>query len=382
MPEISMRKEIGDTKDVLQDIVVVVSLISTLAKSFGSAGDLYRKLKRKTKNNKKGLEEDIKQEIEEHLPEHGHTDHREPRYEEDRHRRWQSRSRSRHRRDQSCDSGKESIEHAYELVRAEYDHGYHHIGEKYAVGDLITRNQLQAQIIVLQERLLYTYEDIILSPESPRHSASYHLKELVHTARAARTAVVNALAMQYQRMQPAPEPSDSLRLLPGAYPTSPTMHKSQDVVLHKQRVEAEHRHSISRSPIPSANDKPAFPDLYCLYARNLQRTPSLPLTDTFKPGGNGCCPYCHEHIASRPNKVWELIKEDERLEGRNRTFLVGIRFFTKSHRQGGGFACTLCSQCRDADTVCGEVRALVEHLWKEHSAAELETDGDIEQCGE
>ncbi|KAJ4357553.1 uncharacterized protein N0V89_002129 [Didymosphaeria variabile] len=376
MPDMLYKKEIGDTKDVLQDIVVVVTLITTLAKSFGSAGNLYRKLKKKTKNTKKGLKEDIKQEIEEHLPEPERPRQGDARSEEARHdRRW--RSRSRHRREESCDSGKESIEHAYELVRAEYDRGYHRIGEKYAVGDLITRNQLQAQIIALQQRLLYTYEDIILDPEFSRHPPSYHLKELVHTTRAARVAVIDALVMQSQRMLPSPIPTHTARLLPEDFPTSPIVHQPHDVVLHEHQTKLvkhiDHR-SASRSPIRNTKESP---DLYCLYARNLQRNSSLPLADTFKSGGNGCCPYCHEHISTNPTKAWEIPKEDEQRKGGHRTFLIGMRFLVKCHRMGGGFACMLCSRWKEADTVCGEVRALVEHLWKEHSCVELEGDENI-----
>lgn len=49
----------------------------------------------------------------------------------------------------------------------------------------------------------------------------------------------------------------------------------------------------------------------------------------------------------------------------------------KSHREGGGYACPLCCEYRDADTVCSEVRALVEHLWKDHTCKELEWDENI-----
>ncbi|KAF2440354.1 hypothetical protein P171DRAFT_435166 [Karstenula rhodostoma CBS 690.94] len=375
MPEIFMKKGLGDTKDILQDIVVVVSLVSTLAKSFGSAGDLYRKLKKKTKNTKKGLKEDIKQEIEEHLSEPESPNRRDARAEHsNEHDRRGSRSRSRRPRDKSCDSDRESIEHSYELVRAEYDRGYHRLGEKYAVGDLITRNQLQAQIIRLQQRLLYTYEDFILNAEFPRHSPSYHLKELVHTTRAARSAVIEALTMQYQRMLPAP-----VHLLPGAYPLppTPTVHKPHDDD-HKTLEYHHHHRPASRSPArsPAKSNSPQ-PSLYCLYARNLQRTPSLPLTDTFRPGGTSCCPYCQTHISSQENKAWEMVKASSREGGPDRTFLVGTRFLVKCHREGGGFACVLCSRWREADTVCGEVEALVEHLWREHGCGELEGDGDV-----
>lgn len=192
--------------------------------------------------------------------------------------------------------------------------------------------------------------------------------------------------MQYQRMLPAPEPPKiiiSPPSLPDA-PTSPPRRRSHDIVLHSHQKDfIEHgvgHHEHSHSPTRNASgSKAAPPDLYCLYARNLQRNGTIPLTDTFKAGGNGSCPYCHTQIASRSNKAWEIIKDDELLPGSTRTFLVGARFMIKCHRQGGGFACVLCSQFRDADTVCGEIRALVDHLWKEHTCAELALDEDTRE---
>ena len=101
------------------------------------------------------------------------------------------------------------------------------------------------------------------------------------------------------------------------------------------------------------------------------------LSDAFKPGGDNRCPYCHAHIPAQLNKAWEIIKEDDERRGVERTFLVGTRFLVKSHRQGSGFACVLCSEHREADTVCPEVRSLVEHLWKDHTSTELELDENI-----
>jgi hypothetical protein len=62
---------------------------------------------------------------------------------------------------------------------------------------------------------------------------------------------------------------------------------------------------------------------------------------------------------------------------RRRVFLVKNRFVIKSHREGAGFACVLCATFRQSDTVCREVGALMEHLWKDHTGEELEKDDDI-----
>jgi predicted metal-dependent hydrolase len=59
---------------------------------------------------------------------------------------------------------------------------------------------------------------------------------------------------------------------------------------------------------------------------------------------------------------------------------VRTAFVVKSHREGGGFACVLCAQWADADTVCRSIGALMEHLWKDHTCEEMERDEDIVSC--
>lgn len=122
-------------KGVLQDLVVVVSLVRTLTESFGSAGDLYRKLKRKSKSDSQDSDD----------------------AEEDR-GKWR-RTRSRYRRDSSSesdhkrghhhhtswnddskkedysDSDEESIRTSSSQVARVYDKGYQKLGEGFARGD-------------------------------------------------------------------------------------------------------------------------------------------------------------------------------------------------------------------------------------------------------
>lgn len=51
----------------------------------------------------------------------------------------------------------------------------------------------------------------------------------------------------------------------------------------------------------------------------------------------------------------------------------------KCHQSGpgAGYSCVLCSREGSVDTVCGDVRALVQHVWKEHSAGELVKERDV-----
>ncbi|KAF2691929.1 hypothetical protein K458DRAFT_7827 [Lentithecium fluviatile CBS 122367] len=372
-----IKKGFEATRGILQELVVVVSLVRTLASSFVSAGHVYRRLKKRSKDVKghikDHLEEDQGREKgKEKHEEHDRRSRRDSHSDDDQgrrrlsHRRWESRSRSRRRRDDSTDSEAESIDTSAALVRTEYDRGYQILGERFANGDLITRNQLQYQIIALQQALLQIYENSILYSENPRHPPSFYLRQLVQTARSARQASIEALSMQYNRMLPAPEVHEPHAALPGPRSSSSTIYSSHH-----------------DSPHPDASShayKPTSGELFCVFARDLQRSPTLPLSDNFKSGGDHRCPYCHAYIPVRHNKAWEIVKEVERVADKEiceRTFLVNTRFLVKCHRQGGGFACVLCCEYSDADTVCSEVRALIEHLWREHTCAELEWDGDI-----
>ena len=59
--------------------------------------------------------------------------------------------------------------------------------------------------------------------------------------------------------------------------------------------------------------------------------------------------------------------------------MISNRFIVKCHREGGGFACVLCSKCREYDTVCREVEELVEHVWSEHEGWEVEGEEDVRE---
>jgi hypothetical protein len=122
-------------KSVLQDLVVVVSLVRTLSESFGSASDLYRKLKRKSKADS-------------HSSDDGKEDHEKKHRRPFRRRRGsdsdsgRERSHRRHVRwkldaekDEYSDSGEELISTSSSQILAEYDRGYRKLGEGFARGD-------------------------------------------------------------------------------------------------------------------------------------------------------------------------------------------------------------------------------------------------------
>jgi uncharacterized protein (DUF488 family) len=74
-----------------------------------------------------------------------------------------------------------------------------------------------------------------------------------------------------------------------------------------------------------------------------------------------------------------VTKVDNINGGGDRVFHIGDRFIIKSHREGGGYACILCSKLRGEDTVTNGVASLVEHIWLDHSVEEYEKDVDIRE---
>jgi hypothetical protein len=244
--------------------------------------------------------------------------------------------------------------------------------------------------------MLSTY----LAPSSS-HS---HLLRLIQTTRSTRMASIQALNMQYQRMLPPMSPSTpgAHRTVPGAFPAPPANIPRHDSATRTPGSRSRNR-SRSKSPVkddeeitiqpypnpspkphPHPHPHPQSNKLFCVYARDLQNHLRLPLTDNYKEGGDNLCPFCRTHISTRPGKAWEIITDSCKGGGRyrRRIFLVKNRFVIKCHREGAGFACVLCARFKESDTVCREVGALMDHLWKEHTSEELEKDDDIFEVDE
>ncbi|KAF2796087.1 hypothetical protein K505DRAFT_348193 [Melanomma pulvis-pyrius CBS 109.77] len=397
---------------IQQNPKVVASLVHTLIDTFGSASSLYRRLKRE----RKAEESDDSIQDRRHVPlsrrrldsdtDSDFRDRRRRRLGRSKSRKGErSRSRSKSRHRDAADSDEEAINAASELVLAEYERGHHYLGEKYAVGDrkatrslippfpplhaclqprllnlartVLAQTQLQAQIIALQQTLLQVYQAYALTPQ--------HLPQLLHATRSARIASIQALATQYQRMLEIPD-TFPLPDLPGAFPARASEPHGLPI-RSKSRTRAKSIDSSSnrttRFTPSSSHSAPtaASRGLFCVYASDLQKYADQPLADSYRAEGDGRCPYCHFVISTRPSKAWEIVKEDEAWRDRERVFLVQQRFIVKCHREGGRFACVVCSKFRETDTVCGEARALVDHLWREHTCVELERDEDVVEVG-
>lgn len=118
--------------------------------------------------------------------------------------------------------------------------------------------------------------------------------------------------------------------------------------------------------------------LYCLYAIDLQRHPSQHLSKSITSDPVPTCPHCKRALHLSPGKAWEICKADR---GYERTFRVSNRFVVKCHRDGadGQYSCVLCTRHASVDSVavCGDVKALIRHIWEEHGVSELKHEEDI-----
>lgn len=128
---------------------------------------------------------------------------------------------------------------------------------------------------------------------------------------------------------------------------------------------------------PSSRVMSSVPaDLYCPYAADLQRHATQLLSSSITSDLAPHCPHCKGVLHLSSGKAWELFKEDD---GFDRCFQVSNRFVVKCHRDGpdGQYACIICAESGSVNTVCGDVKALVKHLWSDHSIRELKHEQDI-----
>ncbi|KAF2271181.1 hypothetical protein CC78DRAFT_573555 [Lojkania enalia] len=327
------------------DSPTIKALVDTLKESFVTASDLYRSL-----NASRPLR-------------HSSVYYEQESSTDDGGRRvLRGRSRSRGRTDD--DSVERKIDDFFELrkeVKKAFEDGYHTLGERFAgSGDPLAQNQLQTAIISMQQIIIATFRLTSSGREPDRHDVRYHSGKLYETAEHARDTATYTL--KTLRTQLSAEGV--------IFPTAPTLTRKMSEVVLERRGRSRSR---SRRRTHSS--------IFCLYAQDLQNDPLQPLADDYKPDGDGCCPFCRCHIPIKLGNAWEIVSEDTRSRRRDqdRVFVIGNRFVIKSHRDGGGFACVLCSKFREEDTVCRDVRSLVDHVWKEHSDKEIEVDEDIEE---
>jgi hypothetical protein len=286
-----------------------------------------------------------------------------------------------------------SLEYGGPLVRREYDQNYSQLGSRFAEGDrefpghrlwesgrgiltagsVVAQTQLQGQIITLQGTVIKLLEEALMTGRPPDINKLYNASEF------AREGSIRALRDQYQRMlQSAPlqRPGGPVRRIS----SQPAMRRMIDDRPYDGR-EGD-RGGGPRPPPAGA--------LYCSYAEELQDT-DRPLDPNFKEGGSGECPACGFFIPVEQGRSWKVDKQVTResssrgKHGNNevfevsedRTYRLTNRFIVKCHREGGGFACFLCYEFRDTDTLCRTIEGLVGHVSKRHNVREYEDEIDI-----
>ncbi|RYC55833.1 hypothetical protein CHU98_g10373 [Xylaria longipes] len=153
-----------------------------------------------------------------------------------------------------------SLERSEALIRREYNSGAGRLGKRFAVGDLLTENQLQAQVITLQRTVINV------------------------SSLAARNGSLDALRQQYQRL--------SFEAYPQHRGPPETRHHSSDVGTEQ---------------------------LFCRYSLALQNTPDLLLSASFAPGGDGHCPACKVQLDPETSDTyWHVAKRvPAKIEGKD-----------------------------------------------------------------
>jgi hypothetical protein len=359
------------TKSSIDPANVIEGLVYTLLDVFDATRDLYKTLRIKERRD----HEDIKR------------------------RKGYPPSPPGDHLDEETAAGNASIVLDKAAVKREFSNGVDALGPQFAVGDVITQASVQSQVITLQSVII----DIFLYGPTSQNPISQQLSTLLAASRAAGTASVDALAAQRHRMLSILPPSVRPIATPASppatpypasiagstgpksrqldYPAAPATPTSITPSIHspsfsRPRAARSDTESTSFSGLTSSGAPTAPQTLYCPYALDLQRHPSKPLAASITSNPNPYCPDCDRSLHLSPGKAWEIFKDSPDGE---RKFRIQNRFIVKCHRRGAdqGYSCVLCNQSSDVDTVCGDVKALVRHIWIEHGAAELKAEEDI-----
>ncbi|KAK7727907.1 hypothetical protein SLS63_006987 [Diaporthe eres] len=391
---------------------IVATLVSTLVGTFAASHNLYERLSGGQKKKDAGQDDEIKKlkgELEQ-MKGAGNGDQKKP------------------------DELERNLNTSGPVIKQEYDVGYDRLGRRFAVGDMITENELQKQIILLQQTVIGVLEDALYSGRQIDRAG---VDKLVYASRAARNGSLDALQGQYQRlMQSAPPPR-----------TPKTI--EAEVIELSSRGSSPRRPPPPRALMPPPRSKtPAPPpprssskmrnakDFFCRYSIDLQRSPRMPLARSFDPGRESRCPACKIRIPVDSDDMWdvdfpitgrlppapahprapspgvlgsskgppsdkkakpppaengtamsrgrsrtgkEVVAVTEQ-SGKKLTFRVPARFVVKCHTPLGEYACGLCAGPRGDSAVvvlCETPEDLVDHIAKEHKTADIEKDVDI-----
>ncbi|KAI0515334.1 hypothetical protein F5B22DRAFT_606829 [Xylaria bambusicola] len=326
----------------LKSTFVVASLCSTLINTFSASINLWDRMSERRKQKKKDSKQD--DEIRQLKEQIAQVDKRSQKPEADNNRRVQDKGTD----DDDGEALGLSLARSEALVRQEYNDGAGRLGKRFAMGDLITENQLQAQIITLQRTVIDVLQEALVNRQSLSHG---DVQRLIAASLAARNGSLDALRQQYQRLSFEASPPQPRSL-------TSTSHSTIDV---------------------------GMGELFCKYSLTLQATPGLPLSASFSPGGDGRCHYCGVQLdPETPDTYWHIEKraaanahDSKGDPTKEYHFDLGQRFIVKCHTGRGEYACVLCRRYGEIDIVCRSVPTLVNHVSKEHTVWELDADPDL-----
>ncbi|OCK73585.1 hypothetical protein K432DRAFT_430510 [Lepidopterella palustris CBS 459.81] len=326
----------------LKKTFIIATLCSTLVGTFTSSLGLYETLNKRRNQRKTDSAQDteikkLKEQVE--------------KAEKRNRKRSGSDSDSDCRRRPPRDDLAHSLHRSGALIRREFDDGYERLGRRYAVGDALTENQLQAQIIALQQTVIHVLQEALYNDRSISQT---DMQKLMLATQSAREGSLDALRQQSRRLI---EASPAPRALP---PPRRSATVSED----------------------TSNS------IFCRYSLDLQYIPRKPLAASFGLGGDGRCPSCGVRLAIEAQDFWHIGKRIPVLvpNGRydkevlkEREFHLGQRFMVKCHTEDGEYACILCNKHRDVDVVCRDVETLVAHVGRAHEVDEYEREVDLRE---
>ncbi|KAL2283106.1 hypothetical protein FJTKL_10209 [Diaporthe vaccinii] len=391
----------------LKKTFIVATLVSTLVGTFAASHNLYERLSGGQKKKDAGQDDEIK--------------------------KLKGELEQMKGAGKKPDELERNLNTSGPMIKQEYDVGYDKLGRRFAVGDMITENELQKQIILLQQTVIGVLEDALYSGRQIDRAG---VDKLVYASRAARNGSLDALQGQYQRLMQTAPPSRTPKTV------------EAEVIELSSRGSSPRRPPPPRALMPPPRSKtPAPPpprssskmrnakDFFCRYSIDLQRSPKMPLARSFDPGRESRCPACKIRIPVDSDDMWdvdfpirgrlppapahprapspgvlgsskgssgkkakpaaagngtamsrgrsrtgkEVVAVTEQ-SGKKLTFRVPARFVVKCHTPLGEYACGLCAAPRGDSAVvvlCETPEDLVDHIAKEHKTADTEKDVDI-----
>jgi len=230
------------------------------------------------------------------------------------------------------------------------------MGNRFAQGDAIVENQMQAQIIALQQTVINVLQDALYND---RQLTRADMAKIIAASNSARDGSLDALHQAQRRLE---------------------SNRSNRSPSPRGALQPVKRASTS---ISDGSDQ-----LFCRYSLDLQYVPNKPLAASFAPGGDCQCPACGVRLDVTAEDFWMIGKRTpitvvekgyERDFMEVREFRLGQRFALKCHTPDGEYACTICNKNRDIDAICRTVDALVKHVGTYHDLDELDSEVDLKE---